>query len=47
MSILVFGFLMSIGWYSAKAVMAIMNESIDKAIYKRNNRKILRSKYIK
>lgn len=47
MSILLFGFLMSIGWYAAKIIMVLINDAIDKALYRRNSRKLIRSKYIK
>lgn len=47
MTILVFGFLMSMGWYTAKILMDLINNEINKYSYRRTNRKLLRSKYIK
>lgn len=42
-----FGFMMGIGWYAAKIIMSFCNDSVDRVIYKRKSKKILRSKYIK
>lgn len=47
MTIVVFGFLMAVGWYAAKIIMVLLNDAIDRAMYKRNSRKMIRSKYVK
>ena len=47
MKIIMFGFLMAIGWYAAKIIMVLINDAIDRAMYNRNSRKMIRSKYVK
>lgn len=47
LSILVFGFLMSIGWYTAKAGMWFVNDRANYTMSKRKSRKIINNKYIR
>lgn len=39
MKMLIFGFLMSLGWYVAKGVLVVTNEFIDDMIYKFKRKK--------